>query len=162
WALPLSFAQQRLWFLHQLEPGSVEYNMPAPVRLTGHLDTAALSAALDALAARHEVLRTRLVSGEDGTPHQGIDPPSGFGLAHADLTGDPDALSTAERLVAEDGLVPFDLATGPLLRGTLYRLGPSDYLLGLCLHHVVSDEWSAGIMRREIQALYDAFRRGEP
>src|SRR5262249_59613915 len=88
--LPLSFAQQRLWFLGQLEPGSTEYNRPSPVRLHGDLDVAALTAALTAIATRHEVLRTRLVAGLDGVPYQVIDPPGPFPLPVADVSGEPD------------------------------------------------------------------------
>ena len=90
-ALPLSFAQQRLWFLDQLEPGSVEYNLPCPAAAgTAPLDVAALGAALSALVARHEVLRTRLVAGADGVPHQVIDPPAPVPLPVVDVSGEPD------------------------------------------------------------------------
>ncbi|NUR62202.1 MAG: amino acid adenylation domain-containing protein, partial [Catenulispora sp.] len=160
--LPLSFAQQRLWFLDQLEPGSVEYNTPMPIRLAGALDDAALRAALDAVLERHEVLRTRLVAGADGVPYQAIDPVAGFELPSVDLSVDPDPEAAARDLIAADVLAPFDLAAGPLIRGTLLHLGPDDHILNLCMHHVVSDEWSAGILRHELAVLYDAFRRGEP
>ncbi|GAA2061956.1 non-ribosomal peptide synthase/polyketide synthase [Catenulispora yoronensis] len=161
-SLPLSFAQQRLWFLDQLEPGSVEYNVPMPVRLPGELDVLALRAALDEVVARHEVLRTRLVEGDRGVPYQIIDTFGGFELPIVDLSADPDPMSAAGDLVAADAVRPFDLATGPLIRGTLIRLGPADHVLSLCMHHVVSDEWSAGILERELTVLYDAFRHGEP
>ncbi|MEV6868817.1 amino acid adenylation domain-containing protein, partial [Streptosporangium subroseum] len=159
--LPLSFAQQRLWFLDQLEPGSVEYNVPVALRLAGALDAAALSAALDAVVERHEVLRTRFVA-VDGVAHQVIDPPSGFGLGIVDLTGEPDGQVRAEEMVAADAVAPFDLAVGPLFRGRLIRLASDDHVLSLCMHHVVSDEWSAAVLRRELSALYEAFSRGEP
>ncbi|MEV6868512.1 amino acid adenylation domain-containing protein, partial [Streptosporangium subroseum] len=159
--LPLSFAQQRLWFLDQLEPGSAEYNVPVSLRLAGVLDVAALGATLDAIMERHEVLRTRLVAGGDGVAHQVVDPPGGFGLAVVDLSGEPDPLERAGELVAADAVAPFDLARGPLFRGRLIRLGAEDHVLSLCMHHVVSDEWSAGVLRRELSALYAAFSRGE-
>ncbi|MEV1173957.1 amino acid adenylation domain-containing protein, partial [Nonomuraea sp. NPDC049784] len=159
--LPLSFAQQRLWFLDQLEPGSTEYNNPLALRLRGPLDVAALSAALDAIVARHEVLRTRFVA-VDGIPHQIVDPPTGFGLGFTDLAAGPGAEAAAEELVTADALTHFDLAAGPLFRGRLFRLGADDHVLSLCMHHVVSDEWSALVTRDELSVLYDAFSRGEP
>ncbi|MFC4047939.1 amino acid adenylation domain-containing protein, partial [Dactylosporangium siamense] len=138
--LPLSFAQQRLWFLHRFEPGSVEYNMPMAVRLPGDVDREALAAALTALVARHEVLRTRLVAGEDGVPYQVVDPaPERFDLP----------------VVGELGPeVPFDLAAGPLFRASLLRVASGECALVLEMHHVVGDEWSAGVLRRELRALY--------
>ncbi|MEV1179131.1 condensation domain-containing protein, partial [Nonomuraea sp. NPDC049784] len=159
--LPLSFAQQRLWFLDQLEPGSPEYNVPIALRLTGPLDVPALSAALDAIVERHEVLRTRLVA-VDGVGMQIVDPPSGFGLDVLDLGGESDAVARAEALVAADARAPFNLAAGPLFRGRLIRIGPDDHLLGMVTHHVISDEWSTGVLRRELTVLYDAFRTGQP
>ena len=160
--LPLSFGQQRLWFLHQLDPGSVEYSMPSPVRLAGDLNVAALGAALGAITARHEVLRTRLVAGPDGVAHQVIDPPAPFPLPVADTSAAPDPAAAATALITADAAVPFDLAAGPLIRATLIRLGAGEHILALSLHHVVSDDWSAGILRRELAVLYQAFRRGEP
>ncbi|MEV6869039.1 condensation domain-containing protein, partial [Streptosporangium subroseum] len=159
--LPLSFAQQRLWFLDQLEPGSSEYNVPLALRLRGPLDAVALEAALDAIVERHEVLRTRLVMRE-GVAHQVIDPPDGFGLVIADFTGESDALDRARALVAIDAAEPFDLSDGPVVRGRLIRLAPEEHILSLVLHHVVSDEWSGGVLRRELSVLYEAFTRGEP
>ncbi|MEU8527604.1 amino acid adenylation domain-containing protein [Streptomyces sp. NPDC048629] len=160
--LPLSFAQQRLWFLDQLEPGSTEYNMSTRLRLTGHVDLTALRAALDAVVARHEVLRTRLVAGADGVAHQVIDPPAAMPLPVLDLSGSADPQDAAARLVAEIGTTPFDLANGPLIRATFIRLGDDEHVLALVMHHVVSDEWSDRILRRELLALYEAFRAGEP
>ena len=97
--LPLSFAQQRLWFLDQLEPGSTEYNVAMPVRLGGELDVAALGAALGAVVARHEVLRTRLVAGPDGVAYQVIDPPAAFWLPVADVSAAGDPAAAARALV---------------------------------------------------------------
>ncbi len=160
--LPLSFAQQRLWFLDQLEPGSAAYNAPSPVRLGGDLDVAALGAALGAVVRRHEVLRTRLVAGPDGVPHQVIDPPAPFPLPIADVSVQADPVAAARGLVAADAAAPFDLAAGPLIRAVLIRLAAGEHVLALSMHHVVSDEWSAGIFRRELGVLYAAFGRGEP
>ncbi|MGN9822085.1 amino acid adenylation domain-containing protein, partial [Streptomyces sp. SD11] len=160
--LPLSFAQQRLWFLDQLEPGSVEYNLPLYVPWDGDLDVGALGAALDAVVARHEVLRTRLVAGPDGAPYQVIDPARAFPLPVVDVSDCFDPVREAERLALADATAPFDLAAGPLIRGTLIRLDEDQHLLALLTHHVVSDEWSARILRSELSALYEAFRAGEP
>ncbi|PTH83159.1 non-ribosomal peptide synthetase, partial [Streptomyces sp. A244] len=161
-ALPLSFAQQRLWFLDQLEPGSVDYNMSTRLRFAGELDAAALGAALDALVARHEVLRTRLVAGADGVAQQVVDPAAGLPLPVVDVSGAADPQDAADRLIGADGLTPFDLANGPLVRAALLRLAPDDHVLSLAMHHVVFDEWSDRIVRRELSALYEAFRAGEP
>ncbi|MFD3658811.1 amino acid adenylation domain-containing protein, partial [Streptomyces sp. NPDC058620] len=161
-ALPLSFAQQRLWFLDQLEPGSVDYNMSTRLRFTGDIDLLALGVALDALVARHEVLRTRLVAGADGVAQQVIDPAAAVPLPVVDVSDSADPRDAADRLIGEDGLTPFDLANGPLVRATLLRLAPDDHTLTLAMHHVVFDEWSDRILRRELSELYEAFRAGEP
>ncbi|MFF0526724.1 amino acid adenylation domain-containing protein, partial [Actinomadura nitritigenes] len=160
--LPLSFAQQRLWFLDQMEPGSVEYNVPVPVGLGGEVDVAALGAALGALTRRHEVLRTRLVAGHDGVPYQVIDPPSPFPLPVVDVSGAADPRRAAEALVMADAAEPFDLATGPVIRGCLARVGTDRHLLVLSVHHAAFDEWSALILRRELRALHTAIGAGEP
>ncbi|MGC5568942.1 amino acid adenylation domain-containing protein, partial [Streptomyces sp. FR-108] len=160
--LPLSFAQQRLWFLDQLDPGSAEYNVPMPVRLGGTLDVTALHAALNTIVARHEVLRTRLVAGADGVPCQVIDPPEPLPLPVADVSGEADLGAAAWVLMAADVALPFDLAAGPLVRALLIRLAPDEHVLALSMHHVVFDEWSKGVFNRELSALYEAFRAGEP
>ncbi|MFD3658961.1 condensation domain-containing protein, partial [Streptomyces sp. NPDC058620] len=160
--LALSFAQQRLWFLDQMEPGSAEYNVPQPVIWPGGLDIAALGEALSAVVARHEVLRTRLVAGPDGVPHQVIDSPEPFPLVVADVSGDAEPLAAARELMLADAVTPFDLADGPLIRATLIRVRHDEHLLALAMHHVVSDEWSGQILRRELTALYESFRAGEP
>ncbi|MFG1690408.1 amino acid adenylation domain-containing protein [Nonomuraea sp. NPDC049269] len=156
--LPLSFAQQRLWFLAQLDPDSAEYNTPTPIPLPGDLDIPALRAALTALTERHEVLRTRLVADPHGIPHQIIDPPTAFDLPVVEAASE----QQAQTLIAADAATPFDLAAGPLLRGTLIRLADDLHILALCMHHVISDEWSAKIFHRELTALYEAFRTGRP
>ncbi|MFE4337535.1 condensation domain-containing protein, partial [Streptomyces sp. NPDC056831] len=161
-ALPLSFAQQRLWFLDQLDPGSTEYNVPVLVRWPGELDVAALTATLGAVVGRHEVLRTRLVLGEDGVAHQVIDEPTPFVLPLTDVSGHDDPTAAARKLVAAEVMAPFDLACGPLVRATLIRISADEHVLALAVHHVAFDEWSVRILREELSALYEAFRAGEP
>ncbi|MEA2691597.1 MAG: hypothetical protein QOJ16_984, partial [Acidobacteriota bacterium] len=164
-ALPLSFAQERLWLIDQLQPGSAAYNMPAALRLGGELDLAALAATFAELDRRHESLRTtfRAVGGE---PVQVIHPAAPKALRRVDLAG----LSTARRegearrLARDEARRPFDLVAGPLLRLTLVHLGgePGEHLVLLTQHHIVSDGWSMGVLIRELGALYGAFRAGRP
>ncbi|MEU0032364.1 amino acid adenylation domain-containing protein, partial [Streptomyces sp. NPDC006335] len=161
-ALPLSFAQQRLWFLNQLQPGSAEYHLPSLIPMAGPVDVAALGTALDALVARHEVLRTRLVAGPDGVAHQVIDPPGTVPLPVADVSGAADPLAAARRLVAVDAAEPFDLASGPPLRACLIRMADTRHVLALTIHHVAFDDWSDRILQRDLSSLYEAFRVGEP
>ncbi|MFD0574853.1 condensation domain-containing protein [Dactylosporangium darangshiense] len=146
--LPLSFAQQRLWFLDQLEPGSTEYNVPAVMPLAGPIDPAVVADALTAVVARHETLRTRLVSGPDGVAYQVIDPPAPVPLEVLEAATTDDARA----LINQHAQAAFNLATGPLLRATLIRVNDRN-LLALCMHHVISDEWSAAILHRELTAL---------
>ncbi|HEX6041561.1 condensation domain-containing protein, partial [Longimicrobium sp.] len=159
--LPLSFSQERLWVLQRLEPASGAYNLPVALRLRGPLDAGALARSLAALVARHESLRTRLPA-VDGAPVQVIDPPGGVPLPVVDLAGLPAARREAvlRALSAAEALRPFDLAAGPLLRGTLARLGPGDHALLFVMHHVVSDGWSMSVLVREVSALYAAFAGG--
>ncbi|MCW6011061.1 amino acid adenylation domain-containing protein [Micromonospora sp. CPCC 205371] len=152
--LPLSFGQQRMWFLDRLEPGSTDFNVPMHIRWRGHLDTGALERALDTLVLRHEVLRTRLMTGVDGTAVQVVDPPGRLVLPLVDVSGAPDPETAGRDLVALDAVAPFDLAEGPLMRAVLIRQAADEHVLALTLHHVVSDEWSAAILRRELTALY--------
>ncbi|HEX7241984.1 MAG TPA: amino acid adenylation domain-containing protein, partial [Longimicrobiaceae bacterium] len=153
--LPLSFAQQRLWFLDQLEPGSAAYNVPFGIRLRGPLDAEILERAVSEVVRRHEVLRTVFRSGEGGTASQVVLPPEPFALRRARAAG-------LAELAREEAGAPFDLAAGPLLRGTLVRLGEEDAVALFTVHHIVSDEWSAGILVREVSALYTAFAEGRP
>ncbi|RKH54663.1 amino acid adenylation domain-containing protein, partial [Corallococcus llansteffanensis] len=161
-ALPLSFAQQRLWFLHQFKPGDTAYNISASIRMEGELDIGALEHALTGLVLRHEVLRTHFASTEAG-PVQVISqtPPT---LAHVDLRALPDAERTAElqRLTSEDARHPFALERGPLLRMTLVALGEREHVLLVSMHHIISDGWSAAVMVRELVALYQAHSTGQP
>ncbi|MGE6757265.1 amino acid adenylation domain-containing protein, partial [Corallococcus interemptor] len=161
--LPLSFAQQRLWFIDQLEPGSPLYNVPLAVRLEGALDVAVLQRALDALVQRHEALRTTFTAHE-GTPVQVVHPPSAMPLEVEDLRGleADERDEEARRRVMAQGLRSFDLARGPLVRAQLVRLAEHDHLLALTMHHAISDGWSLGVLVREIGALYAAFVMGRP
>ncbi|MBV9773203.1 MAG: AMP-binding protein, partial [Gemmatimonadetes bacterium] len=161
--LPLSFAQQRLWFIHQLEPRSPAYNMPSPLRLRGRLEVATLERALTELVRRHESLRTVFRSVE-GEPVQVIRPAELATIPVVDLCGLPgdERERTVLRLAREEMARAFDLARGPLLRATLLRPGEEEWALLFTLHHVVSDGWSMGVLVREISALYEAFAAGRP
>ncbi|MER5584482.1 amino acid adenylation domain-containing protein [Streptomyces asoensis] len=159
--LPLSFGQQRMWFLDQLEPGTHEYVVPLALRLTGPLDTAALRHALDALSARHEILRTRYRS-EGGEPVQVVDPAGTVDFTLTDLTGAPDAGPRARALVDELARRPFDLEHGHPLRATLIRTAPEDHLLVLTLHHIAFDAWSTNVYLRDLDLSYRAFTAGDP
>src|SRR5215207_7504035 len=158
--LPLSFAQQRLWFLEQMGDLGSTYHIATRLRLGGELDRVALRRALDAMLARHEALRTAFVEVE-GEPVQRIAPPGGFRLVEHDLGEHPDAAAELRRLAAEEAGAPFDLEQGPLIRGRLIRLAEDAHLLLLTMHHIVSDGWSMGVLTRELGTLCDAFRRGE-
>ena len=159
--LPLSYAQQQLWFLEQLEPGNPVYNRPAFFRLTGRLDVAALEQSLNEIVQRHEILRTTF-SSLDGRPFQRISPCQSLHLPVVDLSGLSRTALEAEarRLAAEEAQQPFDLAHGPLLRATLLWLGDEEHLLLLTLHHIVFDGWSQGVLLQELTALYAAFSQG--
>ena len=161
--LPLSFAQQRLWFLDQLVPDSALYNMPAPLRLEGTLDTAALERSLSELVRRHEVLRTTFPS-ESGQPLQVIAPAAPLALERVDLSALPAAEKETEahRLLGEECRRPFSLARGPLLRALLLKLSDTEHVLLLNMHHIVSDGWSMSVLAREVAALYEAFSQGKP
>ncbi|GAA0907528.1 non-ribosomal peptide synthetase [Virgisporangium aurantiacum] len=161
--LPASHAQERLWFLHQLEPDNTGYHVPLTLRVAGRLDTAALRRSIDEIVARHEALRTTF-SVVDERPRQVIGPPGVQPLAVVDL-GHLDAAAAfaqAQRVVTDHVAEPFDLSRGPLLRVSLIRLSADDHVLSLVMHHIAADEWSAGIIRRELSALYDAYRNDRP
>ncbi|HVR98044.1 MAG TPA: amino acid adenylation domain-containing protein, partial [Thermoanaerobaculia bacterium] len=161
-ALPLSFAQERLWFLDQLEPGSPLYNMPLTVGMPVDLQAAVLESALAEVVRRHEALRTTFRS-VAGRPVQEIAPACGWSLPEVDLSALQSPLPEAQRLSAEEALRPFDLSGGPLLRTTLLRVEPrAPVLLLLTMHHIVSDGWSLEVLERELTALYEAFSRGAP
>ncbi|MFP2930484.1 amino acid adenylation domain-containing protein, partial [Pyxidicoccus sp. 3LG] len=159
--LPVSYSQQRVWFLEQLEPGSPAFNIPAPLELSGELHVEALRRALETLVHRHEALRTTF-RGEPEGPVQVISAPAPQALPVIDLSALPPQQRRAEarRLSSEDALRPFDLAAGPLLRATLLKLEDREHVLLLNLHHIISDGWSIGVLVRELAALYPAFVEG--
>jgi len=160
----LSFAQERLWLVDQLQPGSTAYNMALTLVLTGRLDAPALGRALEEIARRHEVLRTRFAAGGGG-PVQIIEPVSWLGLnplSQVDLPGLPPELARAELSRLGDLRQPFDLARGPLFRAVLVRASEAEHALMVEMHHSVCDGWSLGIMTRELSALYGAFAAGQP
>ncbi|WP_331875502.1 amino acid adenylation domain-containing protein, partial [Longimicrobium sp.] len=160
-AIPLSYAQERLWFLDQLEPGSATYNMPAALRLAGALNERALERALGEIVRRHESLRT-VFTAVAGSPVQVIAPFAGFTLPIDDLSrlAEADREAAVRRRASEEAARPFDLAAGPLFRAALLRLGHEDHVLLLSAHHIVSDGWSTGVFFREMSALYAAYRDG--
>ncbi len=161
--LPLSFAQQRLWFLDQLQPGNPAYNIPAAVRLKGALNVAVLEQTFQEIIKRHEALRTTFNSVE-GRPAQVIISSFKFTLPIVNLRELSQAEREAEamRLAAEEARQPFDLTKWPLLRVTLLHLDETEYLLLLTVHHIVADGWSMGVLVREVAALYEAFCSGKP
>ncbi|HEX2077990.1 MAG TPA: amino acid adenylation domain-containing protein [Longimicrobium sp.] len=154
--LPLSFAQQRLWFLDQFEPGTALYNVPSALRLSGALDVAALERAVGEVVRRHEALRTTFAANGD-EPVQVIAPAGDLPLAVEPVDGEEGARAR----VREESFRPFDLARGPLFRAFLFRIAEDDHVLLVVMHHAVSDGWSLGVLYRELAALYDAFHRGE-
>jgi amino acid adenylation domain-containing protein len=160
---PLSFAQQRLWLLDQLEPDSPAYNIPAGVYLDGELDIAALTDSLSAVVARHETLRTTFAV-QGGQAVQVIHPAEPFPLPQLDLGALPPAEREAriQQLIGQEARAPFQLDRGPLLRARLLRLEPRSHVLLLTIHHIIADAWSVEILVRELAGLYAAFRRGQP
>ena len=161
--LPLSYAQQRLWFLDQLEPSSAAYNLSIAFRLTGVLDVTALEKSLDEIVRRHEILRT-IFPAQDGRPVQVIVPALPLTLPVVDLRALPDASREAEvqqRATAESRQ-SFDLAQGPLWSVKLLRLADEEHVFLLNMHHIVFDGWSFDVFFRELTALYTAFSTGKP
>jgi amino acid adenylation domain-containing protein/FkbM family methyltransferase len=161
YALPLSFAQQRLWFLDQLLPGVTAYNIPGALRLRGPLNLTALEQSLNEIIARHETLRT-VFSVVDGQPVQWIRTsltiPIVSTMVEAQTAEEREA--KVRQLAREDAGRPFDLEAGPLLRVRLLGLGEREHVLLLTMHHIVSDGWSMGVLVRELCALYEAFSQG--
>ncbi|MEH2281772.1 MAG: amino acid adenylation domain-containing protein, partial [Nostoc sp.] len=161
--IPLSYAQQRLWFLDQLEPNSASYNIPIGLRLVGTLEVTALEQSLIEIIHRHEALRTNFIT-VDGQASQIIQTQPNWAFSVVDLQH----LSTteielaAQQLVQQQAIQPFDLAEEALFRATLVILSETEQWLLVCMHHVVSDGWSIGVFIQELQALYNAYSQGQP
>ena len=160
--LPLSYAQQRLWFIDQLEESSSAYNISEVWRLRGRLNREAMECAVNAIVQRHESLRTCFAAGDDG-PVQIIAPTLPVSLPLEDLSGLNDAEKRSAALAAanHEREHPFDLSQGPMLRMKLLKLGEEDHILLRTAHHIVFDGWSQGVFNREFSALYEAFRQGQ-
>ena len=160
--LPLSFAQQRLWFIDKLEPGNPFYNIPVVVTLSGALDVDALERTLTEVVRRHEVLRTHFTE-VNGDPVQVIEAAAPLPLPVTDLSEFPEAERAAEvrRLAQVEAERAFDLSCGPLLRVQLLRLGETEHVALLTLHHIITDAWSTGILIKEVATLYTAYREGK-
>ncbi|MBZ5554817.1 MAG: amino acid adenylation domain-containing protein [Acidobacteriia bacterium] len=161
--LPLSFAQQRLWFLEQLEPGSAGYNIPMAVQLNGPLKVQPLERSLNSVAQRHEVLRTRFET-RDGEPVQAVEAACEVTLPVVDLSGLEARQRRTEfqRLALEESQKPFNLQRAPLWRAKLVRLGEAEHVLLLTQHHIVSDGWSIDVLSHELGVLYEAFCSNKP
>jgi amino acid adenylation domain-containing protein/FkbH-like protein len=161
-SLPLSYAQQRLWFLNRLDPNSLAYNIPAAVRLSGRLNVGVLEQTFNEIRRRHEILRTTFPQ-RDGTPFQLISEARPAELRVIDLGGTPASEREKEALAVAKAEAerPFDLASGPLLRTTLLRLDEQEHLLLVTMHHIISDGWSMGVFVREAASLYETYSAGE-
>ncbi len=161
--VPLSYGQQRLWFLDQLAGGSPHYNILEAQRWRGSIDVRALARTVSAVVARHATLRTHFVE-RDGEPLQVIEPPTCVPLPVIDLSGLGEARQAlrVRRLLRGERAHAFDLARGPLIRVTLVRVAPEEYIFLRSIHHIAYDGWSRGIMNREVAVLYDAFCSGQP
>ncbi|HEU5381688.1 MAG TPA: condensation domain-containing protein, partial [Ktedonobacteraceae bacterium] len=161
--LPLSFAQQRLWFLDQLAPGSSFYNLPAGLHIEGPIDINILVKSLEELVQRHEVLRT-LFPLDGRYPYQNVEANCRFDFVLHDVRAWPSEQREAliERNLCENAFQAFDLAHGPLMRVLCLKLQEQEHMLQITVHHIISDEWSSALMVAEVFALYEAFRAGRP
>jgi hypothetical protein len=161
--LPLSYAQQRLWFLDQLQPGTAVYNIAVVLRLSGQLNVEVLELSFNELVRRHESLRTTFRTVE-GKAIQEIAKKLTLELPLVDLSKLPDGEREAEglRRASEETQRPFDLAQGPLLRAKLLKLEDQEHVLIFTIHHVISDGWSMGLLTNEMTILYASFSRNEP
>ena len=156
---PLSFAQKRLWFFDQYEPGNPFYNMPLALQLSGLLDAAILKDSFNDLIRRHESLRT-IFTQEDGIPYQKVQDELLVDLPTQDLSGvsGDERKQKMDYLIHHEAAKPFDLASGPLIRISLIKLGEQNHVLLITTHHIISDGWSTGLVLKEVAQLYDAYR----
>ena len=161
--LPLSFAQQRVWFLDQLDPNNSLYNIPHALRMRGELNVSALEHGLNEIVHRHEALRTTFAS-EKGQPRQVIAPSLTLRLGRVDLTASPEREreARARQLAYDEGQQPFNLVQGPLIRATLVQMTSDDHIFCFTMHHSVSDAWSTAVLLDELSFLYEAFVAGKP
>jgi hypothetical protein len=162
--LPLSFAQERLWFIEQMRTGETVYNIAQGIRFLGPLDTDVFRQVLTEISRRHEVLRSRFVADETGVPYCEISDPAPFALVFDDASAQDNA--TRERWIHElatDEMVrPFDIARGPVVRARLIRCAPQEHVFLFTVPHIIFDGWSSGILWREFTTLYEAFVKGMP
>ncbi|MDM8560649.1 amino acid adenylation domain-containing protein [Candidatus Parabeggiatoa sp. HSG14] len=160
--LPISFSQQRLWFLDQLEGSNATYNIPVALRLDGPLQITVLEQSLSEIIQRHETLRTTIPT-INGKPVVQLSM-TGYQLSIVDLTqlSLEKQASKIQQLVSEEARLPFDLAKGHLFRAILWKLGVQEHVLGVTMHHIISDGWSMGVFLRELSTLYEAFFQGKP
>ena len=160
---PLSFEQEHLWFLDQLEPDSFAYNLSSSYQLVGLLNPAALEQCFNEVIRRHEALRTTFVA-TDGRPRQVIAPSLRIKISMLDLTSisEADRPAALQRLITKYSQTPFDLSAGPMIRATLFKLSDTEHRLLMSLHHIVTDRWSFSLLWRELIMLYDAFSKGHP
>lgn len=149
--IPLSFSQQRLWFLDQLEPNSPLYNICSPIRLKGNLNSNALKQSINTIIERHEVLRTTFIK-QDNTPYQVISAPFQIEVLEEEC-----APAEIDKAIYNESIIPFNLEKGPLIRAKHLRLAPNDHVIILTVHHIVSDNWSTAVLIKEIMALYPSF-----
>ena len=161
YVFPATFAQQRLWFLEQLQPGSASYLIPWSLRIQGKLNAEALTQSLNEIVRRHEILRTTF-SWKDGVPVQVVTSELALAVTVLDLSSTANREQEALHLASEEARKPLDLERGPLVRAQLLRLGPEDHILLLTMHHIMFDGWSRRILVRELAALYEAFGAGKP
>jgi amino acid adenylation domain-containing protein len=161
--LALSYSQERLWFINQLEPENVAYNVPSAVRIQGPLELESLERTLREIVRRHESLRTRFVS-VNGEPQQIIDSSLSVELPVTELSHLPESERDveAQRLARKEAEQPFDLARGPVFRAKLLRLASQDHVLVFNMHHIVCDGWSVGVLVREVSAIYNNFSKEQP
>jgi amino acid adenylation domain-containing protein len=162
--IPLSFAQQRLWFIDQLEANTSLHNLPSAYLLKGQLNVEALEYSINEVLRRHASLRTYFVSSDDGSPAQRISPPAPFNLPQRDLRQlpEPEREIEARRVIAQEGQRPFQLSRAPLLRYLLLRTGEEEHIFILTIHHIITDGWSMGVFVRELAASYESYIEQRP